>query len=569
MTNWWEYQTPQRQRKTQAELFRQEVEPQLFRAEAKAIQAPLEQQLAAQQEALQFRQEAEEVKQESGGGGGFLGKLGGGVSWTFRQLQRPNHAIASFADEAVKLYQGKDAENPFIAAGKGLVGSRQTTFADVLNTAGVDNKIARGILGFGLDVLTDPTTYVGFGMGRAASLTLADGTRVLLNKEGQKIVQKAITEAGGAADKLGQRLTEDVARGAVEQALRKTGDLAKYVEKGGVHFDFPIVGRKYLAESGSAGLAPARVLGSVIEELPGVRAVRGEVGRLFVSNYRLKAAGYSDIAEELLMLKRLPRAVEKKALSKYEEMFGHLDDAQQRQLFALAEHDFDKMGHLERADLFQKYGVAPPDGATIATLEDEGLKSAYEMYTGEWRPYYDALAKKAGVNTLADNYVRAIYPKTFEKQGLGLGRLLRGKKIGAAKRRTIQGTEAQVKAERIFEFKESALYEAKEKEMGAAVNDFVARTMERYGVRGEEILQEAGAGLQPGTIVHAADRDNFGTVLSSMGDTASVHFVSKEGTHATVTLPVGQLKAVGIRGGQIATPQGTVAFRAGDRKSVV
>jgi len=61
--------------------------------------------------------------------------------------------------------------------------------------------------------------------------------------------------------------------------------------------------------------------------------------------------------------------------------------------------------------------------------------------------------------------------------------------------------------------------------------------------RAAEILKgrKAGEGIQPGMIVHAADRANFGTVQSVSGAEAMVHFVSPEGTEATVSLPVSAL----------------------------
>ena len=53
----------------------------------------------------------------------------------------------------------------------------------------------------------------------------------------------------------------------------------------------------------------------------------------------------------------------------------------------------------------------------------------------------------------------------------------------------------------------------------------------------------AGGGQLEGSIVHAADRGNFGTVESVNGDTATVHFVNRsEGTEARVELPISHLR---------------------------
>lgn len=48
--------------------------------------------------------------------------------------------------------------------------------------------------------------------------------------------------------------------------------------------------------------------------------------------------------------------------------------------------------------------------------------------------------------------------------------------------------------------------------------------------------------IPPGTTVKAADRGNFGKVVSDNGDTVTVHFVSKDGQHANKDLPRGELR---------------------------
>ena len=47
--------------------------------------------------------------------------------------------------------------------------------------------------------------------------------------------------------------------------------------------------------------------------------------------------------------------------------------------------------------------------------------------------------------------------------------------------------------------------------------------------------------LEPGTLVKAADRGNFGTVVSDNGGSCTVHFVSPDGQTADVDLPKSQL----------------------------
>src|SRR5262249_20279133 len=46
-----------------------------------------------------------------------------------------------------------------------------------------------------------------------------------------------------------------------------------------------------------------------------------------------------------------------------------------------------------------------------------------------------------------------------------------------------------------------------------------------------------GIRLEPGQLVRALDRDNFGRVVADHGDTVDVHFVSPEGFEAVPALP--------------------------------
>jgi hypothetical protein len=77
-------------------------------------------------------------------------------------VARPLHASASAADAALRH------RNVLKAAERGIKGQQHTTYSDVLKDLGVHNKYVRGIGGFGLDVLLDPTSYVTFGVSSVA-----------------------------------------------------------------------------------------------------------------------------------------------------------------------------------------------------------------------------------------------------------------------------------------------------------------------------------------------------------------------------------------------------------------
>lgn len=56
----------------------------------------------------------------------------------------------------------------------GFTLQKKETFSDVLGAAGVENKVAKGLGGFVLDVALDPTTYIGGGLVKAATKSSAE-----------------------------------------------------------------------------------------------------------------------------------------------------------------------------------------------------------------------------------------------------------------------------------------------------------------------------------------------------------------------------------------------------------
>src|SRR5690242_7821202 len=70
-------------------------------------------------------------------------------------LSRPTYASASLA-KSIVTGQG----NPLKEAWRGLTGEKRTTYSDVLAAGGMDKGPLRSVLGFGLDVALDPTTYI-------------------------------------------------------------------------------------------------------------------------------------------------------------------------------------------------------------------------------------------------------------------------------------------------------------------------------------------------------------------------------------------------------------------------
>jgi hypothetical protein len=105
---------------------------------------------------------------------------------------RPTYATAGAASA---IARGKSAEEALKAAGRGFTGKERKTFSTVLREQGIGGAKA-SILGFGLDVLADPTTWVSFGASSA------------VRKAAVKAGRHAAAEAEKAALKQGASKTQ-------------------------------------------------------------------------------------------------------------------------------------------------------------------------------------------------------------------------------------------------------------------------------------------------------------------------------------------------------------------------
>lgn len=99
-----------------------------------------------------------------GGGGGGQGTVGR----IFDVLSRPNYAVANAVKRGTNPTPqgGKLSGSGFVKGFMaGLSGKEKTTFSNVLAAKGVKGPL-KGVGGFAMDVLFDPTTYLGVGLAR-------------------------------------------------------------------------------------------------------------------------------------------------------------------------------------------------------------------------------------------------------------------------------------------------------------------------------------------------------------------------------------------------------------------
>jgi hypothetical protein len=120
----------------------------------------------------------------------------------------PNYAMAGLAQSALH------GEDPFQGVARGI--ANRTTFGQVLKDQGLNGPLA-SVLGFGLDVATDPLTYTGIGelteAGRAARLaeTGLEAAQLAGDTARETAMQAMVQQAGklgvtwGEQGALGQR----------------------------------------------------------------------------------------------------------------------------------------------------------------------------------------------------------------------------------------------------------------------------------------------------------------------------------------------------------------------------
>lgn len=132
---------------------------------------------------------------------------------------RPTNAIAGATSAALT---GKSVAK---AAAKGITGKEKKTFSTVLREQGVGK--GAGVIGFGLDVLLDPTTYVSFGTASVARKAAAKAAR-----DAAKSAAKASLRSNAAKVAAGD-LTKREARRIAAQRGRDAGHTAgrKVLEK--------------------------------------------------------------------------------------------------------------------------------------------------------------------------------------------------------------------------------------------------------------------------------------------------------------------------------------------------
>jgi hypothetical protein len=131
------------------------------------------------------------------------------ISRVFDVLLRPEHTVTGAISAGLKhgsIFEPGAAQDIAHGAISGLAGTKKLSGSDLLSQMGVENKVARGVGGFGLDLALDPTSYIGPGLlkGVAKGGVKAVGLGGKLAKETPAAVPEMSLIAAGKTSKIGE-----------------------------------------------------------------------------------------------------------------------------------------------------------------------------------------------------------------------------------------------------------------------------------------------------------------------------------------------------------------------------
>jgi hypothetical protein len=238
---------------------------------------------------------AERANEIMGENPSILSRVGSGLKTGLGKIldvaQRFNYAGAS----AVKNVIDQDA-NTTLSSGllSGIKGETKNTYSDVFEEAGwkptsFAGKAGKGIAGFALDVLLDPTTYITFGAGAGVKVAVGGSTKVL-SKGGMELLSK------GVAQKAGQEFGEQFVKDAIGRMAEKSPELyKKFIDQGGIKF------------FGQTLISGGRIA-SIAKTIPGMtkfdevsQPLRNTLGSLFNRDISAK---YGKLPNEFVQIKQ-------------------------------------------------------------------------------------------------------------------------------------------------------------------------------------------------------------------------------------------------------------------------
>lgn len=240
---------------------------------------------------------------------------GGGpsiISRVFDVLSRPAYASA----EAVRRTDvhnltslnpkdwAKEIKNEAVGAGRGLSGTKKTSYSQVLAERGVKNRAALAVGGIAGDILLDPTTYLGTGLVKAP----LEAERVAKGAKAAADAVEAARKAGTlntiAKDARTAYRAKQLEKAAKGEKVVNINDLIKGARKAGEKAEKKEAAR--IGKEAIANMTPAqkaalqvKVMGKPILEseklgkavsVPGKAFAKTDIGQSLIKHFSSKAA---------------------------------------------------------------------------------------------------------------------------------------------------------------------------------------------------------------------------------------------------------------------------------------
>lgn len=152
------------------------------------------------------------------------------MSRIFDILSRPNYAIANTVKDTLAHNRDSSREfNPLSSALSGLAGTQKTTFQDVMKAEGLPDAISNSAIGLGLDIFTDPTTYIsGAPILKAIKSAAGIGKGTEAVDKSLPLAQKLLSQGEPVNPEL---FGLSKVGGEVPEALAKRPDLGTLVSR--------------------------------------------------------------------------------------------------------------------------------------------------------------------------------------------------------------------------------------------------------------------------------------------------------------------------------------------------
>ena len=371
----------------------------------------------------------------------------------------------------------------------------------------------RGISALPANIGLDPSTYLSFGAGTGAKITLTqgiktaakgvakkavkEGAEVTLNKGvGQSLLVNTLKKVEQQSIKEGSNLSGTAIR---EAALKEVSGIVsknpnKYVDFGGFKFAGKTIAPQF-----------QRGIGALAAKTGAPEAARKSFAAFtgpFNVGGKLIAHGHQDFYESYQNILRSPRNIARRAVDdvtrRFEQAYGRkATQAQLDEFFDLADKGLpiDINNYKPVTPILTEVGQELPEKSVKAidnSAIDEGTKVIYKDYLTTVRPEMRQIALDLGLpeEKLIQDYIFRGVEERTKKNTLKIGSPFKEKTPAQLKKRT---------AEEFIGVKKNPIWAMAQGlaslRTAASNNNFIKETLEKYGIKKPSGIHEIPEGM--------------------------------------------------------------------------